>query len=280
MATSSAYNVWRSSKTLEVLGMAYRKSDDLDQRIVDLYVELKDGNKVAKELGFNDRTVYRVLAQRGVDTRAFRSGHLLKFKGESLGKLIEEYEGGCSTADLATKYSCARITILDALARAGVEIRGPKPRMTDEEKLKVIELYKSGLNFKEVAVAAGRSEGTVMQLIHKHPEIVRPNGPGPRSPTWGGGKFTHRGYVYAWVSDDDPMVSMRGTRSHVLEHRLVLARKLGRPLLVSETVHHIDGDKVNNAPENLELRQGKHGKHVVMCCLDCGSRNIGHVALS
>lgn len=66
---------------------------------------------------------------------------------------------------------------------------------------------------------------------------------------------------------------------HVLEHRLVMARKLGRPLLRTETVHHIDGDRMNNAPENLQLRQGKHGKHVVMCCLDCGSHNIGHVEL-
>lgn len=35
------------------------------------------------------------------------------------------------------------------------------------------------------------------------------------------------------------------------EHRVVAERVLGRPLMVDEVVHHIDGDKHNNAPENL-----------------------------
>jgi hypothetical protein len=83
-----------------------------------------------------------------------------------------------------------------------------------------------------------------------------------------------KGYWQAFVEPDDPMAVMRGKSGYVAEHRLVLARKLGRPLLASETVHHIDGDRGNNAPENLQLRQGRHGKHVVFVCCDCGSRNV------
>jgi len=37
------------------------------------------------------------------------------------------------------------------------------------------------------------------------------------------------------------------------EHRHVVEIKLGRELLPSENVHHIDGSKLNNDPENLEL---------------------------
>src|SRR3990167_3429354 len=36
-------------------------------------------------------------------------------------------------------------------------------------------------------------------------------------------------------------------------HRLVMEYKLGRRLTGSENVHHIDGNKLNNIPENLEL---------------------------
>ena len=37
------------------------------------------------------------------------------------------------------------------------------------------------------------------------------------------------------------------------EHRLIMAGVLGRELFSNENVHHINGDKLNNSPTNLEL---------------------------
>ena len=45
------------------------------------------------------------------------------------------------------------------------------------------------------------------------------------------------------------------------EHRIVAEQKIGRPLAPGEIVHHIDGNKKNNTPENLEvMTQSEHVK--------------------
>jgi hypothetical protein len=44
-------------------------------------------------------------------------------------------------------------------------------------------------------------------------------------------------------------------------HRYLMEIKLGRKLLANEIIHHIDGDKLNNNIDNLEIIDGfKHGK--------------------
>ena len=57
-----------------------------------------------------------------------------------------------------------------------------------------------------------------------------------------------------WLYD-----AMRNGRTYVLEHRMVMARELGRPLTRNELVDHRDGVKTRNDPANLRLyRRGKN----------------------
>jgi hypothetical protein len=74
-------------------------------------------------------------------------------------------------------------------------------------------------------------------------------------------RVTVLGYV-------DLYYGARGGGYRVMEHRQVMEDHLGRPLTDEETVHHINGDKQDNRIENLQLRQGRHGKGARFTCND------------
>ena len=72
---------------------------------------------------------------------------------------------------------------------------------------------------------------------------------GNHPPRWNGGKREKRSDGYIQIqAKNHPSATKEG---YVLEHRLVMERVLGRFLLESEVVHHIDGNRKNNSPENL-----------------------------
>ena len=60
-----------------------------------------------------------------------------------------------------------------------------------------------------------------------------------------------QGYVAIYMGDTHPYRKSYGGR--IREHVVVMENHIGRELQKDERVHHIDGDKTNNALDNLDL---------------------------
>lgn len=71
---------------------------------------------------------------------------------------------------------------------------------------------------------------------------------GSNSPQWKGGEIVKDGYVFVRMPRHP-----RSNNNYVQKHIVVMEKFLGRFVLESEVVHHIDGNTENNDIDNLLL---------------------------
>jgi len=79
-------------------------------------------------------------------------------------------------------------------------------------------------------------------------------------PRWVNGRRVRKdGYIEIALAPSDPCFVMCHHKKHTaLEHRVVVARSLGRPLKPWEIVHHRNRNRADNRLENLELVAAQH----------------------
>ena len=144
--------------------------------------------------------------------------------------------------------SCGREQLaLDMIASHGIETK----RASELGK------YKSGkdiIYYNLTCPKCGKKHWTRYISEHSHCVHCRNMPTGVKHHAWKGGRnLASNGYIEILLQPDDPLFAMAGERHYAWEHRIVVAKRLGRCLKDWELVHHLNGVKTDNRDENLEL---------------------------
>lgn len=181
-------------------------------------------------------------------------------------KLLELFR---KTGDLklsAAHFEIGAVAAREALKKMGCEF--PRKKLLasgacSRNKELVLRMYHNGDSLPMIAKAVGTTRRSVRRFlrykgIENHTPRLR------RREThynWKGGRVVDKdGYVLL-LSPNHP--HCRKHTGYVFEHRLVMEKVIGRFLLPEEVVHHRDGNKQNNRPDNLQLfsENSKHLAH-------------------
>lgn len=159
----------------------------------------------------------------------------------------------------ALDIGTTRDRIRDHLKKQGIARSGATGGACYRHVDEVRQWAAEGVAFSEIGRRVGTTHAKVAAFLKKHDipytSFVQT---GHNNPSWRGGRMIDKdGYVLI-RRPDHPRADRHG---YVREHRLTMETVLGRGLEQHEVVHHLDGDKQNNDPANLEVF-ASNGQHL------------------
>lgn len=139
-------------------------------------------------------------------------------------------------------------------------------RIWHERYEKLTEMILGGLTAPDIADIFGINPETIRKFARKRClKIKKVEQSMVNHPCWKNGTtYDRSGYLLQRVKKDGEFgyliraIAKRGkagtdSAGYAPVHRIVMHKKLGRPLTSNEVVDHVDGNNTNNDPENLRL---------------------------
>lgn len=166
------------------------------------------------------------------------------------GKEAVRYARSIQSGDSLSCGCAPRITDLTGLVFGSLTVLGRAESYRVSGGQLLVKWHCRCVCGKETTVLSGnlKKKGHTTSCGCAHSTMMRAR-IGEASPQWKGGETrTRQGYVR--VSG--------GPHTSKFKHHLVMEEMLGRPLEPGETVHHKNGIKDDNRPENLELWASNH----------------------
>lgn len=176
-------------------------------------------------------------------------------------QMLLDYQAGMNQGAIATKYGYSQGSVSLLLRQeSNYQSRehpsGYSLSWTQERIAKAAALYATGMSIGAVAQAVGSNGTRTRNALRDHGVRIRQQAEaqtGQNNGFWKGGRKLDkpgRDKAYWLVRMPDHPLANGG---YIQEHRLVMEEKIGRHLRKGEVVHHIDGDSLNNHPDNLQL---------------------------
>lgn len=190
-------------------------------------------------------------------------------------KWIEDkLDEGLGIVAIAKEVGCHYTTIQRAIKRQGLSAkikRTKHPQLLNKEWLRNELTTKS---YRQIAKELGTSTGNVADFANRHKirtyssdkskaikSALRKRYPegrtGELASNWRGGRQKAHNYIMVYM----PGHPRATNGNRVFEHILVAEKNLGRHLDKDEIVHHINGNKLDNQPENLQVVKRSEHAH-------------------
>jgi len=165
-------------------------------------------------------------------------------------KVLEIYSRTLNTKATAQELGCTMAQVRSALKKEGIPLHRGRSVCYDHID-EIRQWVSEGVMIIDMARRIGTKHGTVRAFLDRHGiPYERQWRKLDNHPRWKGGRIIDQdGYVLVKCPDHPN----NDRQNYGREHRLVMEQTLGRYLDPQEVVHHKDGDKQNNHPDNLEV---------------------------